>query len=122
MIYDRWIRRLMPIVLTYLYGAPEIQWKEEFLKYVVEQKVMNLASMDWTSVLQKWPYQNKWNFTQVLNIASRNYRKKDTLGLPLYQQISAYLSHPVKKPTHNSLKERKRAILKSFDEIRFGKQ
>ena len=121
-IIGRWNSTVMPTILAYLYGAPEIQWKEEFLKYVVEQKVMNLASMDWTCVLQKWPYQNKWNFTQVLNIASRNYRKKDTLGLPLYQQISAYLSHPVKKPTHNSLKERKRAILKAFDEIRFGKQ
>ena len=120
MIYDRWIRRLMPIVLTYLYGAPEIQWKEEFLKYVVEQKVMSLAAMNWTDVLQKWPFQNKHSLTKSLDDASWRF-SKDKKG-PLYQQVSAYLAHPVKKPTSKSLQDQRREIRNIFDEIRFGKQ
>ena len=120
MIFDRWIRRLMPILLTYLYGAPEIQWKDDFLKYVVEQKVMNLAAMNWTDVLQKWPFQNKHSLTKSLDDASWRF-SKDKKG-PLYQQVSAYLSHPVKKPTSKSLQDQRREIRSIFDEIRFGKQ
>ena len=114
-ITNRWNCRLMPVLLSYMYGVPEIQWKEEFLKYVVQQKVTNMASMDWADVLQKWPYQNRFSLTKLLDTAS-NYSKEK---LPLYQLVSAYLSHPI-KPISKKLIDRRRAILKIFDEIRFG--
>ena len=119
MIFDHWNRRLLPTVLSYLYGAPEIQWKEEFLKYVVEQKVMSLPSMNWTDVLQKWPHQTKHTLSHLLDLASRS---KSTSKCPLYQQVSAYLSHPIKRPVNRVLQDERRTILKIFDEIRFGKQ
>ena len=109
-------------MLSYLCGVPEIQWRQEFLKYVVEQKVTSLAVMDWTDVLQKWPYQNKFNLTQVLNVASTHCKEKNVSNSPLYTQISAYLSRPVKNAPRQSLADRRRDIRKIFDEIRFGKQ
>ena len=114
-IISRWDLTLMPTILSYLYGVPEIQWKEGFLKYVVEQKVMNLTSMNWTDVLQKWPYQTKFSLTKLLDTASQYSKEKR----PLYQQVSAYLSHPI-KPVPQNLIDQKRAILKMFDEIRSG--
>ena len=117
---QRWHMILLPTMLSYLYGVSEIQWRQEFLKYVVEQKVMNLAAMNWTDVLQKWTFQNKHSLTKSLDDASWRF-SKDKKG-PLYQQVSAYLAHPVKKPTSKSLQDQRREIRNIFDEIRFGKQ
>ena len=113
---------MLPSILSYLYGVPEIQWKEEFRKYVVEQKVMSLASMDWTDVLQKWPYQNRFNLTKVLDVALTYCKNHMTSNCPLYQQVSTYLSRPIKKASATWVEDRRRDIRKIFDEIRFGKQ
>ena len=105
----------MPAILSYLYGVPEIQWRNVFLKFIIHQKVMNLTSINWTDVLQEWPYQTKFSLTKLLDTASQYSKEKR----PLYQQVSAYLSHPI-KPVPQNLIDQKRAILKVFDEIRSG--
>ena len=96
------------------------KFNEEFFKYVVEQKVMNLTSINWTDVLQKWPYQTKFNLIRTLDIASRYCKDKNASNIPLYQQVSNYLSHPIKKGIAKPQQDQRRAILKIFDEIRFG--
>ena len=120
-IVNRWRGILMPIILSYLYGVPEIQWKTEFLNYVLSRKIMNLTSLNWTEVLQKWPFQTKFNLTRTLDIASRYCKDKDTAKSPLYQQVSTFLAHPVKKDSPKMKQDHRRAILKIFDEIRFAK-
>ena len=120
-IVNRWRGILMPAILSYLYGVPEIQWRNEFLKFIIHQKVMNLTSINWTDVLQKWPYQTKFNLTRTLDIASRYCKDNNTdANSPLYKQVSNYLSHPIKKGISLSQQDQRRAVLKIFDEIRSG--
>ena len=120
-IVNRWRGILMPAILSYLYGVPEIQWRNEFLKFIIHQKVMNLTSINWTDVLQKWPYQTKFNLTRTLDIASRYCKDNNTdANSPLYKQVSNYLSHPIKKGISLRQQDQRRAVLKIFDEIRSG--
>ena len=113
-IVGRWNYTLVPLILPYLYGAREIEWQREFLRYICEQKVKAICSVNWTYVLQRWPHQTKYSMTKVIGQVTSSERN---LKAPLYQLVSNYLSKP-KKNTPKSTQDRRRAILEIYDEIR----
>ena len=94
----------------------EIVFSSQFLKYVYENKVMNLRLSDWNYVLQRWPYQTKDSLLMILDIVSVYCKRNHIKSCPLYQQVSHYLSHPWQD--RKSYYDQRRAILKMYDELR----
>ena len=58
-IANHWMNSILPNILAHLYGAAHLQWKEEFLKYLVDEKIPSISDVHWQDVFNRWPFLTK---------------------------------------------------------------
>lgn len=58
-IANHWMNSILPNILAHLYGAAHLQWKEEFLKYLVDEKIPSISDVRWQDVFNRWPFLTK---------------------------------------------------------------
>merc|ERR1711997_302526 len=64
--YDRWEKKLKPILMSYHLGTLHSNWKEKFLSYIVEKRVSYKKEIDWNEVSKLFPVQTTMSLNQVL--------------------------------------------------------
>ena len=112
-ISKRWIYKLLPIILTQLYCATDIPWKEEVVKYVIESQFKTLNEINWSFVLERWPFLTKAILTDTLNKILNETKLKN---LPLFEQLKAYKSSVRQtRKVKKDIEERRNAIIDIFD-------
>ena len=88
---------LLPIMLASIYDSKDFnsnpEWKDEFFKYIIEEKVESISDINWDHVLKEKPFLTKRQMSIVLNTAVRRVQapmKKRKLQGPLYEQIEYF--------------------------------
>ena len=111
-ISNHWMNTILPNILAHLYGAAHLQWKEDFLKYLVNEKILSISDICWQDVLIRWPFLTKSQASIYLSeIINR--------GAPLHEQAVEGLSRLKTKtrgPTKASL-QYKEDIIDIYDFI-----
>ena len=118
---------LLPIMLASIYDSKDFnsnpEWKDEFFKYIIEEKVESISDINWDHVLKEKPFLTKRQMSIVLNTAVRRVQapmKKRKLQGPLYEQIEYFRRRIPKnrRPRRRrSNEQRKMAISQIYDEI-----
>ena len=118
---------LLPIMLASIYDSKDFnsnpEWKDEFFKYIIEEKVESISDINWDHVLKEKPFLTKRQMSIVLNTAVRRVQapmKKRKLQGPLYEQIEYFRKRIPKnrRPRRRrSNEQRKMAISQIYDEI-----
>ena len=106
---------LIPILLGNIYNASNIQWKYELFKYIIENKVKSISELNWSFVLERWPFLVKEKITQVVKTARYAVNVKGYL----FEQISERVKSPIKSESEiaKSLLERKEKIIQIHDAL-----
>lgn len=110
LIRNRWTQTILPILLEHLLGSNK-NWKEEFLTFIVEQKVISVADVDWTEVLKRWPSQTKVTLSQQLKAI---HVRSAMPNSPLYHQVIGDEKKREVK-THQSTIDRHKAIIDIYE-------
>ena len=118
---------LLPIMLASIYDSKDFnsnpEWKDEFFKYIIEEKVESISDINWDHVLKEKPFLTKRQMSIVLSTAVRGVQapmKKRKLQGPLYEQIEYFRRRIPKnrRPRRRrSNEQRKMAISQIYDEI-----
>ena len=118
---------LLPIMLASIYDSKDFnsnpEWKDEFFKYIIEEKVESISDINWDHVLKEKPFLTKRQMSIVLNTAVRRVQapmKKRKLQGPLYEQIEYFRRRIPKnrRPRRRrSNEQRKMAISQIYDEM-----
>ena len=118
---------LLPIMLASIYDSKDFnsnpEWKDEFFKYIIEEKVESISDINWDHVLKEKPFLTKRQMSIVLNTAVRRVQapmKKRKLQSPLYEQIEYFRRRIPKnrRPRRRrSNEQRKMAISQIYDEM-----
>ena len=118
---------LLPIMLASIYDSKDFnsnpEWKDEFFKYIIEEKVESISDINWDHVLKEKPFLTKRQMSIVLNTAVRRVQapmKKRKLQGPLYEQIEYFRKRIPKnrRPRRRrSNEQRKMAISQIYDEM-----
>ena len=118
---------LLPIMLASIYDSKDFnsnpEWKDEFFKYIIEEKVESISDINWDHVLKEKPFLTKRQMSIVLNTAVRRVQapmKRRKLQGPLYEQIEYFRRRIPKnrRPRRRrSNEQRKMAISQIYDEI-----
>ena len=118
---------LLPIMLASIYDSKDFnsnpEWKDEFFKYIIKEKVESISDINWDHVLKEKPFLTKRQMSIVLNTAVRRVQapmKKRKLQGPLYEQIEYFRKRIPKnrRPRRRrSNEQRKMAISQIYDEM-----
>lgn len=54
-----WNAFIKPTLLAYFLRALKTPWKEDFLRYVMSEKLVSVTEIDWNEVKRLWPYTTK---------------------------------------------------------------
>merc|ERR1712051_1136293 len=73
---------------SYLSGTLKLQWKKNFLQFIVDSKIVSVTNIDWNVVLEKWPFCTKVLLTRFVSCFSKTHGNK---GVPLYKNIAENL-------------------------------
>ena len=65
-----------------------LKWEDDFLKYIIDQKVECISDVDWNNVLKEKPFLTKTQISVLL--ANARNKVKDRIQGPLYEQIAAF--------------------------------
>ena len=82
----RWLQRLSKLIdnhfqsYLFIYGTLNMQWKDEFFKYIIDQRVTSISDDNWTLVLKEKPFLTKKQITLVSSHAKERVENK---GPPL---------------------------------------
>ena len=110
LIRNRWTQTILPILLEHLLGSNK-NWKEEFLTFIVEQKVISVGDVDWTEALKRWPSQTKVTLSQQLKAI---HVRSAMPNSPLYHQVIGDEKKREVK-THQSTIDRHKAIIDIYE-------
>ena len=82
----RWLQRHSKLIdnhfqsYLFIYGTLNMQWKDEFFKYIIDQRVTSISDDNWTLVLKEKPFLTKKQITLVSSHAKERVENK---GPPL---------------------------------------
>ena len=113
-LYCHFHGTLLPILLGNIYGSLNMQWKDDFFKYIIDQKVDSIGDLDWDILLKEKPFLTKAQVSKGLADARRISKIKG----PLYEQIAAFRKRiPTGRSSPKWVKERKLEINQFFDDM-----
>ena len=105
---------LLPILLGNIYGSLNMQWEDDFFKYIIDQKVACISDVNWNHLLKEKPFLTKKRITLALKDAGRLSKIKG----PLYEQIAAFRNRiPTGRSAPEMVDDRKRKINQIYDNI-----
>jgi len=113
-ISNHWMNSILPNILAHLYGAAHLQWKEEFVKYVINEKIPSIPDVCWQEVLIRWPFLTKYKASTYLG--EINSRGKIA---PLHEQAVEELCRlkTTTKATTKNAMQHKEDIIDIYDFI-----
>jgi hypothetical protein len=110
-VYDHWIRTVKPILLSYHNGTLHMDFKQQFLKYVVEMKVGTILDVDWNDVVRCIPGQSATSLVKFLPYKFGN-------KYPLYKFVEDYLATVKNKNKKNSSAAYRERLVYLYDKAR----
>jgi hypothetical protein len=111
-IQNRWRYNIKPCLLAHLHGRIEND-SLDILKYLMNSKAISISNIDWSSVIENFPYCSRQAITNMLRsgMFTRDH------GLPLFERISKNI-HKYKSGSTPSAEKRKQDLLEVFDDFR----
>ena len=105
---DHWKIRLLPILKTHILGLPQgVEWRNEFLMHLVQNKVTDVKKIEYNLLVEKrFPGQTTRtlaSFADIIN-NSKGDNKIVHSNEPLHEKCSRRLNHP--KPNSYLTSER----------------
>ena len=126
-IYSHFHSFLLPIMLGSIYDSKDFKykWKDDFLKYIIKEKVETISDVNWDHVLKEKPFLTKKQISTVLSNAMKRVKKpmkrsKTHEKGPLYVQIDffrARIPKNRKQRRRRSCEERKMKTSQIYDEM-----
>jgi hypothetical protein len=112
-IQPRWRDYIKPCLLAHLHGRIEYD-SIDFLKFVMNSKAISISNIDWSLLIEKFPFCSKSKVTRILQC--RIFREDH--GLPLFERISKNIHRYKSVSSKSSAEKRKQDLLEVFDDFR----
>ena len=92
-IVGRWTSYLQPIILSDIHGKLNYNVVPEVYSFLIQQKIKKIDHIDWSHMVNRWPYQTEQSLKLIVRNASSS--GKATKAKHLYQKLKHLL--PLKR-------------------------
>ena len=114
-IANYWMKRMLPTILSHLYGAAKLDWREEFFKYIIDNQVPSISDIEWTFVIRRWPFLTKLKVSNELFFIMERVKSNASL----FEQLMEYQGQVrLRRKTAQYVLNRRDAIIDIYDTIR----
>jgi hypothetical protein len=112
-VTQRWTRILQPILVSYHYGTLLRPWRKEFLKYVVEKKIVGSQEVSYSDIFTKFPEQSVDTINHILSC----FKTRET-HKPLYKSIEEHLPTYKDSLETDRVQRHREEIVRIYDEVK----
>ena len=112
-IAHTWSGFIHPTILAHLSGTLNLDWKKNFLQFIIDKKYVSVTDIDWNIVKETWASIPKQELSSTANKFVQKHGKR---GLPLYQNISENL-HKM-KDCNKKIPQIKLDLINEFEKLR----
>ncbi len=118
-IYQRYAKFVVRILLSYCYGALHKPWKKDFAKYAIAVKAVAPQDLDIREVHKQWPFLTVGSMKEaLLGMCGQNRLR----GVPLYKKLQERMDSIDKRSTGGALTKQREDLVKIYTDILKEKQ
>ena len=114
-VSQRWISILSPILLSYHFGTLHKTWREDFLRYVVEKKIVGIQGLDYSELSVLFPSENATSFC---NVVKRFKDRQAEETKPLFKIVEENLDNFKDIQETEKHQQFREEIVRIYDEVK----